>query len=366
MATKKISLGELFSGPGGLALGAFLAGKEVPGIQLKHAWANDFDRSTCDTYLQNIPGASPESVVCRDVRNLDLSQLGAIDGLSFGFPCNDFSLVGKQKGVDGEFGPLYRYGVGALDHFSPEWFVAENVGGLRSSNDGKALGQILSELSQAGQAGGYELTPHLFKFERYGVPQARHRVIIVGFRKDLGLKFQVPSSAIYKDVDVRSRTAISNPIIPSDAPNHEIPRQAGHVVERLLHISPGKNAFNSNLPPHLRLQVKGATLSQIYKRLDPEKPAYTITGSGGGGTHVYHYTEPRALTNREKARLQTFPDDFVFSGTKTSVRKQIGMAVPVLGAKVVLKAIFETLQELPYEHEESNMDGAVDRASRLF
>ena len=77
-------------------------------------------------------------------------------------------------------------------------------------------------------------------------------------------------------------------------------------------------------------------MSMIYKRLDPNKPAYTITGSGGGGTHVYHWKENRALTNRERARLQTFPD-FEFFGSKESVRKQIGMAVPVLGQKLYLK-----------------------------
>ena len=91
---------------------------------------------------------------------------------------------------------------------------------------------------------------------------------------------------------------------------------------------PGENAWNSSLPKHLQLNVKGAKLSQIYRRLYPDRPAYTITGSGGGGTHGYHWSEPRALTNRERARLQTFPDDFVFKGGRGSVRKQIGMAVP--------------------------------------
>ncbi len=86
------------------------------------------------------------------------------------------------------------------------------------------------------------------------------------------------------------------------------------------------------------MNVKGAKISQIYKRLDPNKPAYTVTGSGGGGTHIYHYAEPRALTNRERARLQTFPDTYIFEGSKESVRKQIGMAVPAKkGQKLFLK-----------------------------
>lgn len=99
----------------------------------------------------------------------------------------------------------------------------------------------------------------------------------------------------------------------------------------------------------LCLNVKGARLSQIYRKLDSSKPAYTITGSGGGGTHVYHWKESRALTNRERARLQTFPDDFVFRGSKESVRKQIGMAVPCDGAQVILEALLKTFEGEAYE-----------------
>ena len=95
--------------------------------------------------------------------------------------------------------------------------------------------------------------------------------------------------------------------------------------------------------------MKGAKISQIYKRLSPDKPAYTVTGSGGGGTHIYHYEEPRALTNRERARLQTFPDNFVFEGSKESVRKQIGMAVPADGARIIFEAILKTFAGIPYD-----------------
>ena len=115
------------------------------------------------------------------------------------------------------------------------------------------------------------------------------------------------------------------------------------------------NVFNSELPENLRLNVKGAKLSQIYKRLDPKKPSYTVTGSGGGGTHVYHWEEPRALTNRERARLQTFPDEFEFLGSKESVRKQIGMAVPPAAAKIILTAILKTFAKINYESIEPNI-----------
>lgn len=112
-----------------------------------------------------------------------------------------------------------------------------------------------------------------------------------------------------------------------------VSRQSRQVVERLSYIKPGQNAFTADMPEYLRLNVKGAKISQIYKRLDQGKPAYTVTGSGGSGTHIYHYEENRALTNRERARLQTFPDDYVFEGSKESVRKRIGRAAPAKGAK---------------------------------
>ena len=120
-----------------------------------------------------------------------------------------------------------------------------------------------------------------------------------------------------------------------------------------MHIKPGENAFNADLPEELKLNVKGAKISQIYKRLDPDKPAYTVTGSGGGGTHMYHYSEHRALTNRERARLQTFPDTYVFEGKKESVRKQIGMAVPPMGAKMIFEAILNTFAGIEYECTEA-------------
>ena len=96
-------------------------------------------------------------------------------------------------------------------------------------------------------------------------------------------------------------------------------------------------------------------MSQIYKRLDPNKPSYTITGSGGGGTHVYHWSENRALTNRERARLQSFPDDFIFAGSKESARKQIGMAVPPVGAQAIIEAVLKTFAGIPYESTESKL-----------
>ncbi len=343
-------LGELFCGPGGLALGALKA-DIGNGDRIVHEWANDCDFDACSTYQKNICPESKESVICKDVRTLDIDALSEIDALAFGFPCNDFSVVGEQKGFNGSFGPLYTYGVRALKRFRPKWFLAENVGGLRSANSGNAFQKILLDLRDCG----YRVYPHLYKFEEYGVPQARHRIIIVGIRSDLDVIYAPPSPEKYKGWDNSCRNALENPPIPANAFNNELTKQAPAVVERLKYIKPGQNAFTAELPEELKLNVRGARISQIYKRLDPKRPAYTVTGSGGGGTHIYHYDEPRALTNRERARLQTFPDDFVFCGSKESVRKQIGMAVPQQGARIIFEAILKAFAKIPYESVACNV-----------
>ena len=345
-------LGELFCGPGGIACGAKLCNGSVPGYQIEHLWATDYDNDTCITYAQNICPDNPESVICQDVRTLDLDSLdkfGTIDSLAFGFPCNDFSVVGEQKGFNGNFGPLYTYGIKVLEKYKPKWFFAENVGGLKSANEGNAIEVIFNAMKKAG----YRIYPNLYKFEEYGIPQARHRIIIVGIREDLPFDFKIPSPALYEYKSCKD--AIENPPIKPDVANNEMTKQSQTVVERLKHILPGQNAFTANLPEHLQLKVKGAKISQIYKRLDPTKVAYTVTGSGGGGTHIYHWSENRALTNRERARLQTFPDNYVFYGSKESVRKQIGMAVPCQGAKIIFEAILKTFARIKYDYVEPNI-----------
>lgn len=346
---KVFKLAELFCGPGGLAHGAISATAsnqkgEMYGV--KSVWANDIDVATCKTYARNIHAGDMSAVPCGPVEKIDFKKVPEFDALAFGFPCNDFSIVGKQKGFNGKYGPLYTYGLKAINIHNPDWFMAENVSGLQSANDGKAFQKILDDLEKVGK--GYKLTTHLYKFEEYGVPQYRHRVVIIGIRKDHKLEFKVPAPTTPEKY-VSVREAFENPPISKNAPNNEATNQSAIVVERLKHIPAGKNVWCEELPKNLRLNVKGAKMSQIYKRLHPDKPSYTITGSGGGGTHGYHWSENRALTNRERARIQSFPDDFVFEGSKEEVRKQIGMAVPPRAAKVVVEAVLKTFAGVPYK-----------------
>lgn len=346
----KFKIADLFCGPGGLSLGALNAEVKDKGANtwgIEPVFACDIDKDACRTYAKNIHNGDSSKVVCSSVEELDFNNIPYFDALAFGFPCNDFSVVGKQKGFKGVYGPLYTYGVKAIKAHNPDWFIAENVKGLKSANEGSAFLKILDDLGRAGM--GYRITPHLYKFEEYGVPQTRHRIVIIGIRKDLELEFKVPAPTTACKF-ISAREAIENPPIPDNAANNEITAQSKIVAERLKYIPPGENAWYEGIPKHLRLNVKGARMSQIYKRLDPDKPSYTITGSGGGGTHVYQWSENRALTNRERARLQTFPDEFILEGSKESVRKQIGMAVPPKVAQVIFEAVLKTFAGISYDY----------------
>jgi len=383
-------LGELFCGPGGMALGAKLAAMEYQqryggALPIKHVWGVDKDPQAIETYEQNLPGDG----ICMDANEFvsdvegfgkTISSYDPITGLAFGFPCNDFSSVGEQKGFQGHYGNLYMAGIRAIEKSSPLFFVAENVSGIHSANSYAAFNKIICDFENAGA--GYKVTTHLYKFENYGVPQSRHRYIIVGIRKDQELHFKVPDSKPYRGCDVSCQTALKN--ISSELPNSEFTVQSTDVIWRLIFTPPGENAWkldeiiqwdNKTLKAYLetipwyekeiaplgridvirrkieecRLHVKtGSKMSHIYKRLVAKKPAYTITGSGGGGTHVYHWKLPRALTNRERARLQSFPDNFIFKGSKEQVRKQIGMAVPPAVAKIIFRAILDTFAGRKY------------------
>ena len=133
-----------------------------------------------------------------------------------------------KKDIDLRIAIEDEYGVKVLKKYKPLWFLAENVGGLKSANDGKAFQKIEEDLKNAG----YRIYPNLYKFEEYGVPQARHRVIIVGIREDLPYEFKIPSPKPYKNVDVTCKNAIENPPIGKEAYNNELTKQSEIVVKR--------------------------------------------------------------------------------------------------------------------------------------
>lgn len=342
-------LGELFSGPGGLGYGAINSVSADGRFSVDHIWSSDYDPDSCSTYIKNICPNHPETVICKDVRDLEIDKLDKIDAFAYGFPCNSFSNVGEHKGFANEkFGQLYWYGIEVLRRFRPKWFIAENVSGIKSAGNND-FHVILKDMIESG----YKLTVHHYHAEDYGVPQRRHRVIIVGIRDDLDVEYHVPDPTDYVHIDISSRTALSG--IPKDAPNNEIRPISDKIVERLSYINPGQNIWQAEhlLPEHLKIKTK-TKISQIYRKLDPDKPSYTITAAGGGGTFGYHW-ENRELTNRERARIQTFPDHYEFVGKYSSVRKQIGMAVPCKLSQVVVTAILNSFAGIPYKFINPNI-----------
>lgn len=354
MANTIFRLGELFCGPGGLAHGALSAKSDDNSLRVAHAWANDYDFDTCQTYRNNICPNNPNSVICSDVRDLDLHSLSEIDAFCYGFPCNSFSSVGEHRGFENKkFGQLYWYGIEVLNKFKPKWFIAENVSGIKSAGNGD-FRIILEDMRRTG----YRLTVNLYKAEAYGIPQTRHRVIIVGIREDLPVVFHVPSPQPYMLCDVSSKTALAN--IPGSAPNNHARKLSDTVIRRLSLIKPGENVWQAeerlgdDFPVELKIRTK-TKISQIYRKLHPDKPAYTVTASGGGGTFMYHWTD-RELTNRERARLQTFPDNYEFFGKYSSVRKQIGMAVPCKLAEIVVSAVLNCFAGIDYSWIEPNWE----------
>ena len=347
-------LGELFCGPGGIACGALRSRSLDGNFSVTHAWANDYDSDTCETYRKNICPNDPDSVLCCDVRSLDINKLAPIDAFCYGFPCNSFSNVGEHKGFENKkFGQLYWYGIEVLRTHKPEWFVAENVSGIRSAGSGD-FETILNDMRESG----YKLNVNLYKSEQYGIPQTRHRIIIVGIRKDIPIEYRIPSPTLYSECDISARTALSG--ISDTSPNNDSRKLSPDVKRRLSYILPGENIWQAeerlgdSFPSDLKIHTK-TKISQIYRKLDPDKPAYTVTAAGGGGTFMYHWTD-RELTNRERARIQTFPDDYEFVGNYSSVRKQIGMAVPCKLSEIVITAILNCFSGIDYPSVKANME----------
>jgi DNA (cytosine-5)-methyltransferase 1 len=170
----------------------------------------------------------------------------------------------------------------------------------------------------------------------------RERLIVVGFRNDLGIgpiTIPRPFAGAHRTV---GEALDEVPLPEIGTANHDLHDDQPDVRARLALIEPGDNY--ESIPEGHPLAVKGL-ISHVYRRLHPDQAAYTIVADGGGGTMGYHHSEPRSLTNRERARLQTFPDDFLFEGSIREVRRQVGNAVPPLGAAVIIGAVIEQLRE---------------------
>ena len=311
----------LFSGCGGLDLGFIFEG-------YKPVWANDIYSPACETYSKNI---GPH-IVEDDVADIDFNKVSKADVILGGFPCQDFSMIWKRKGIKSERGNLYRHFVRAVQTLRPKAFVAENVKGLMSANKGRAMRQIVHDFSNIN--GGYRVYADLYNFADYGVPQFRKRVLLVGVREDIPFRFEQPKPSHGKGSYVTAGKALKG---VEDVPyNQEHQNITEKTIERLKLIPEGGNF--SDIPKDSPYYVKGM-ISHVYRKLHRNKPSTTLIAGGGGGTWGYHYKKPRSLTNRERARIQSFPDDFIFYGSFGEIRSQIGNAVPPIGVGLAAKEL---------------------------
>lgn len=322
---KKVTIGSLFAGCGGMDLGFLQEGFSI-------RWANDFDHWACETYKKNF---GPH-IIEDDVAKLNFEKLASCDVMLGGFPCQDFSMISKRKGLGTVRGNLYRHFVKAVVTKKPKIFIAENVKGLITANEGKAIRQITEDFTHAG----YRLQVHLVNFANYGAPQLRERVLIIGIRNDLKKEFIMPAPTHNKSTWVGAKRALKG--VEKALYNNEPLNIRPETIEKLKLIPPGGNF--SSIPKNSKHYVKGM-ISHVYRRLHPDMPSSTIIAGGGGGTWGYHYDEPRPLTNRERARLFGYPDDFIFEGSTAEVRRQIGNSVPPVAIRVVAKAIKKFLEK---------------------
>lgn len=303
----------LFTGAGGMDLGFKKAGFEI-------VWANDNDSEAVETYKKNI---GPE-IVLGDITKINIDSIPNADVVVGGFPCQGFSMANMNRSVDDARNTLYKYFVKIVETKRPKIFVAENVKGILSLGRGKVFEHILGDFSKLG----YDCNYAVLNAKNYGVPQARQRVLIVGVRKDLGFEVEHPPKITHSEIPfgtlkkvVTVGEALDN--LPDPDKDHNL---SNHVYTK---HKPKFNGYISN------------------RKLDPNKPSPTVTARGdskGGAMIMPHPNGKRRLSCRELATIQSFPLDFEFVGSMTSVYRQIGNAVPVLLGKAVAESLLKALK----------------------
>lgn len=334
MSTKKqkqYNIVDLFSGVGGLSLGFKKVGFEL-------VFANDNDEEASKTFTYNHPESK---FYLGDIKELDTKKVKKyisnkkIDVLVGGVPCQSFSMVGFRTTNKGniENDPrhyLFKEFIRIAKILKPKVVIIENVAAILSSHDGKIKEEIIKDLKSIG----YNVDYTVLNAADYGVPQLRKRAVFIG--NNLGVRNVFPEKTHSPSKYVSVGEAFKN--LPKA--NHEPKKLNGLVLKRVKLIKPGQNW--RSLPKDLQT---GSKHSGAYGRLDPKQPSRTLTTrfDTPPGGYVTHPVENRAITVREGARIQSFPDDFVFIGTKTAQYRQVGNAVPVNMSHAVAKSIKKML-----------------------
>ena len=329
---------ELFAGAGGLAIGLEKAGFEAAAL-------NEFDKQACNTLRANRPNWN---IIESDIQNVDFTSFRGIDFISGGFPCQAFSYAGNQLGFEDTRGTLFFEFARAIKESQPKVFLGENVRGLLEHDNGRTIGAIKSVISSLGYT---LIEPRVLKAIFYKVPQKRERLMLVGIRNDLVeyAQFQWPSP--YKRVYVLKDALKAGELYPNDVPQ-SIGQKYSKRKEEILKLIP-QGGYWRDLPDELQREYMqgsyflGGGKTGMARRLSWDEPSLTLTCSPSQKqTERCHPEESRPLTVREYARIQTFPDEWIFSGSLSSQYKQIGNAVPVNLAFAMGKSLIALLNSI--------------------
>ena len=344
---------DIFCGAGGMSIGAVMAG-------INPILAIEFDKYAAQTYKAN---HQKTKVLPHDIKTVNpLEHTAKYPFLLFGGPpCQGFSIANtKTRNLENSNNWMFKEYIRFLKDLEPEWFVFENVVGFKSFNKGTFVIEVEKEL----KALGYETNSSVLNAADFGVPQYRNRFFIVGHKIDKGgIKFDFNSLEKQKLVTVGE--ALSDlPSLKNGQKLHEydykheakhsytkimrkksklalqnfVTDSKPHIVERYAVIKQGENWEAAKRKGLLETYSSTQyTHSGIYKRLEENKPAVTIANYRK--SMLIHPHEDRGLSLREAARLQSFPDDFIFHGTLSFQQQQVGNAVPPLLAKAIFEKI---------------------------
>ena len=337
---------ELFAGAGGLALGLEKAG-------FQSLLLNEIDKDACETLKKNRRNWNVKNC---DIREYDFTKFkGKVDLLTGGFPCQAFSYAGKKLGFNDTRGTLFYEFARAVKETNPKVILAENVKGLVSHDSGKTLETIRDIIDEIG----YELVePTVLKAIFYKVPQKRERIFLVAIRKDLSRFVSFNYPAKFPKI-----FTLKDALKKGDLFNKDVPKTEGQIYpqrkKEILSKVP-QGGYWRDLPDKLQREyMKGSYFlgggkTGLARRLSWDEPALTLTcAPAQKQTERCHPTETRPLTFREYARIQTFPDEWIFCGSLSSIYKQIGNAVPVNLAYAVGRSLINLLNEIE-KHEIQN------------
>jgi len=354
---------ELFAGAGGLSIGLGRAGFDI-------VLANEIEKDFAKTFEINHPDTR---MICKDIHLIDFKEelknlnLRKIDLLSGGPPCQGFSTVGSKNERDPRNSLFYEY-LRAVKETNPNYVIFENVSGFHNMYQGKAYRTLISELDNLG----FDTNSAVLEASNYGLPQIRKRTIVVGWKKGLNaVKLPTPTHHTNSNDLFNSKVKLTIMDAISDLPSlgvadsknkyktspqnqYQISLRGnvqkleehnssnyGEKMQEILSLVPPGGTVN-DLPERLRPK---SYFGNTYARLIPNIPSPTITRNFGtpSSSRCIHPFENRALSTREGARIQGFPDDYVFSGSKISKNLQIGNAVPPIFGEVIAKEIISSI-----------------------